>query len=487
MGGRKAPPPPPPAGAGGSTTAAPAATAAATSVPAAPPPKGSQLAHDKVSCETCHTEASIWDKDKIQFYLPKDRLMHDIHWQKGVNCQDCHGGDPNVLDKMPAHASKRPPAEVRKMCGVCHQDQAATMAKSLHGAAGRQLAAAGVPAADCVKCHDPLGHQIMPAADKASPTFAANVGKLCATATRTRPWRWSKGCTAKPATPTSRVSTRRCCAPGATVRSCIRLLPLKDRKSPVFADNQVQLCGGCHEKDLKTYLTSSHGFGLQKAGLLGTAVCATATGPTASTWRAGPPLDAQRGQRGQDLRQVPRVCRGAVGAQRARPRHGPRPDGHPGGPRRHGVGCPSCTSCHQNHSIAGANSAQFRLESPSLCGNCHPDLSSRYAMSIHGELTLPGLCAGGQVLRLPRRARYPARGRSAPRTWPANRIETCKKCHPGANANFVKFDPHANQHDPHRDPVLYWIYSGADGPADFRCSPSSASTACCGWCGARWT
>ena len=48
---------------------------------------------------------------------------------------------------------------------------------------------------------------------------------------------------------------------------------------------------------------------------------------------------------------------------------------------------PSCTSCHQGHEIRMAASARFRQELPNLCGNCHADLSSRYAMSIHGELT----------------------------------------------------------------------------------------------------
>jgi len=39
-------------------------------------------------------------------------------------------------------------------------------------------------------------------------------------------------------------------------------------------------------------------------------------------------------------------------------------------------------------------------------------------------------------------------------------VETCARCHPGATANFVKFDPHADYRDAERFPVLHgvWLY-----------------------------
>jgi cytochrome b subunit of formate dehydrogenase len=37
-------------------------------------------------------------------------------------------------------------------------------------------------------------------------------------------------------------------------------------------------------------------------------------------------------------------------------------------------------------------------------------------------------------------------------------VETCGKCHPGANANFVQFITHATHKDPKREPVLYGTY-----------------------------
>ena len=34
-------------------------------------------------------------------------------------------------------------------------------------------------------------------------------------------------------------------------------------------------------------------------------------------------------------------------------------------------------------------------------------------------------------------------------------MQTCSQCHEGANANFVKYDPHADPHSRERNPGLY--------------------------------
>jgi cytochrome b subunit of formate dehydrogenase len=95
---------------------------------------------------------------------------------------------------------------------------------------------------------------------------------------------------------------------------------------------------------------------------------------------------------------------------------------------------------------------------PDRCGECHNDLFSLYAMSTHGALTELGYgpaatcadCHGAHDV-------LPASD-AASKTAPGNRVETCRKCHPVATANYMDFDPHANHHNPDRDPVLYWVY-----------------------------
>jgi hypothetical protein len=39
---------------------------------------------------------------------------------------------------------------------------------------------------------------------------------------------------------------------------------------------------------------------------------------------------------------------------------------------------------------------------------------------------------------------------------PERRVTTCQKCHADANANFAKYDPHADPHDAERNPALYY-------------------------------
>ena len=50
-----------------------------------------------------------------------------MHWQKGVRCQDCHGGDPTVQE-IKAHQANddfraiKSPADIPDFCGRCHSN-----------------------------------------------------------------------------------------------------------------------------------------------------------------------------------------------------------------------------------------------------------------------------------------------------------------------------------------------------------------------------
>ena len=79
-------------------------------------------------------------------------------------------------------------------------------------------------------------------------------------------------------------------------------------------------------------------------------------------------------------------------------------------------------------------------------------------MTIHGELTRLGYqpaadcydCHGSHTI-------WPA-SNPASLISPQRRLETCRKCHPYATANFAAFDPHVNYHNPQESPAVYWIY-----------------------------
>ena len=63
-----------------------------------PPLKGSHIAEDNNYCLQCHTTADSFEGDSKHAYVALDALKKDVHYQKGVNCVDCHGGDPAKQD-----------------------------------------------------------------------------------------------------------------------------------------------------------------------------------------------------------------------------------------------------------------------------------------------------------------------------------------------------------------------------------------------------
>ena len=238
------------------------------------------------------------------------------------------------------------------------------------------------------------------------------------------------------------------------------LLPVKDRHSPVFVNNQVESCGRCHEEkgSKQSYLDSVHGQGLQASGLLVTAVCA-------SCHRAHGILPAK--EEGSSLHATKvadtcGVCHRFIEQRLKTSVHGSGngPGGTaskpaPGGDIRRTA---SCTDCHQKHDAVRPGTPGFRMAMADRCGNCHKELSRQFALSVHGELTELGYgeaakcadCHGAHEIRKLKDAES--------RLSAAHRAETCGRCHPGASGNFLKFDPHADHTNPARSPVLFWVY-----------------------------
>ena len=121
---------------------------------------------------------------------------------------------------------------------------------------------------------------------------------------------------------------------------------------------------------------------------------------------------------------------------------------------------PSCTDCHQGHDQPHPDSETFRMRLPDRCGNCHPALSQSYRLTLHGQLTDLGYkpaancsdCHGAHEIQAIRNPQS--------RLASANRLSTCRKCHAYATVNFTRFDPHANEKDSVRYPLLYYAVSG---------------------------
>jgi cytochrome b subunit of formate dehydrogenase len=99
-----------------------------------------------------------------------------------------------------------------------------------------------------------------------------------------------------------------------------------------------------------------------------------------------------------------------------------------------------------------------RLVITQNCGTCHQENLKSYLGTYHGQVITLGFaytakcfdCHGSHSVQ---RATDPSST-----VHPDNRLKTCQKCHVGATAGFVSFQPHGNTHDFDRYPFM-WVAS----------------------------
>lgn len=218
--------------------------------------------------------------------------------------------------------------------------------------------------------------------------------------------------------------------------------------------------GGCHQhqKELASYTASVHGKGLFQAGLVSAAVCADCHGAHGVYL----PADKRSTLHTTNVAQTCGKCHRFLEERLMKSVHGggSGPGGlalrlAPGGKTKQH---PSCTSCHQGHDFADPESAQFHLQVPNVCGNCHADLSNRYSLSVHGQLTELGYVPAAKCSDC--HGSHDILPVNDPRSTlsPAHRLQTCRTCHPFATANFAAFNPHADYRDPKYSQVVHAVY-----------------------------
>jgi cytochrome b subunit of formate dehydrogenase len=388
--------------------AAASAPKAAAAVPA-PPPKGSQVPREKNQCIACHGEPDVWDAEHRRLYISLDKLKLDVHWLKGVNCHDCHGGNYQTDKPNEAHAAadgfRSKPADVKKVCVECHMEQWLGLVKGVHAKEGPKNERGESAPLACDQCHGTVAHE---------------------------------------------------------------LAPVRDPSSPVFLDHQLKTCGGCHPKYLETYLASVHGQGLEKMGLLVVPACADCHGAHGIYHAKTEPRATLSATR---VAQTCGKCHRFIEERLAASVHG-RGNGPGGLAARDAPGAreapgsitnrrPSCTSCHVGHDLPLPTSAAFRQQMSDRCGsgNCHAGLSSQYAMSIHGELTELGYAAAAKCSDCHGAHDILPPSEAASRLSAENRAATCRQCHANTVKGFLSFDPHADYTDAQRSPIPHLVYT----------------------------
>ena len=115
-----------------------------------------------------------------------------------------------------------------------------------------------------------------------------------------------------------------------------------------------------------------------------------------------------------------------------------------------------CADCHSRHGVGTVHDTTGRVEVTESCGNCHQDSYQTYKGTYHGKITRLGYgetakcydCHGSHTIK-----------RVDDPTSPVhvdNRLETCQKCHEGATAGFVTFEPHGDPGNREKYPQIWF-------------------------------
>ena len=103
------------------------------------------------SCVECHRSPDhrVKNKKLFDYYVSYEKSIHSVI---GLECSDCHGGDPGAEDLDDVHAGVMDPVRfdrIPEMCGSCHEEQRDSFMQSRHY---KELMGDGT-APNCVTCH----------------------------------------------------------------------------------------------------------------------------------------------------------------------------------------------------------------------------------------------------------------------------------------------------------------------------------------------
>ena len=137
---------------------------------------------------------------------------------------------------------------------------------------------------------------------------------------------------------------------------------------------------------------------------------------------------------------------------------------------------PTCIDCHGTHTIDDPTTAQFRLQSPEICGKCHRDraLMARYDISTDVFNTYVADFHGTTVTLFERQHPDQATNKAVcydchgihnikavtdpeATVVKENLLVTCQKCHPDAAANFPASWTSHFIPDREHNPLVYYV------------------------------
>jgi nitrate/TMAO reductase-like tetraheme cytochrome c subunit len=245
--------------------------------------------------------------------------------------------------------------------------------------------------------------------------------------------------------------------PNATCTDCHGIHDIRasaDPASRTYVLNLPATCGACHSHQqipgpagevFEHFQDSVHGHGLRRAGLTVSANCSSCHGAHDVRAASDPASRVHRSR----IAGTCGMCHQGIEPVYLMSVHGQKvADGE--------YGAAVCSDCHTSHEIRRPETDAWRLEAIRECSTCHTAQIGTYRDTYHGKVTALGFtriatcsdCHGSHDI-LP--ASNPLSAIA-----PGRLVSTCQTCHPAANENFVRYDPHADKHDRERNPALYW-------------------------------
>ena len=277
------------------------------------------LMAEESNCLSCHRSFEGDDG-------PSHLIERDVHYQNGLGCADCHGGDPTLEDMDAVRQSKGYRGvpnhlQVPEFCARCHSnenymrnhnpalpiDQLEKYKTSVHGQLlfGKK----DKKVANCVSCHSV--HQIASAKMPYSTTYPKNLPATCA----------------------------KCHAN-------------KDYMAPY----------GIPTNQYSDYLKSVHAKDLLENDDLGAPACNDCHG--------------NHGARPPGVKSLAFVCGVCHAIEADLFEHSPHYEAFTEND------FPMCETCHSNHDIEKPSDKMVGMSDPGLCGNCHsPDDGTQAPMT----------------------------------------------------------------------------------------------------------
>jgi hypothetical protein len=277
------------------------------------------------TCLDCHSALDA----PVQ--VTQEQFAQDIHFQKGLTCASCHGGDPtkgdmDAMSKSAGFRGKVQRKDIPALCGRCHSDAAYMrqynpslrtdqFSQYLTSVHGKLRAKGDDKVAVCTDCHGV--HDLRPAADSRSNVHPLNVAQTCS----------------------------RCHANAAY---------MKGYSIPT--------------DQFASYGLSVHHEAIAARGDLSAPTCTTCHG----NHGAAPPGVAT----------VQNVCSTCHVFQAQLFESSPHKAAF------EAAGLPGCVTCHSNHRIVHPSDAMLGIKDQSVCINCHiaGDPGYAAAKNIHDQL-----------------------------------------------------------------------------------------------------